>query len=84
MEFGPKPQITSPSLKLLGHGEGTQPNNRIESSQVTYPFATLGREEAFTLKLGDATPDDVIYLARRIRKLQNRVAEMGTVVNLIY
>lgn len=35
-------------------------------------------------KLGDATADDVLYLARRVKKMRQKVTELKEVIELIY
>lgn len=34
--------------------------------------------------MGDATADDVLYLARRVKKMRQKVAELKEIIELIY
>jgi hypothetical protein len=47
-------------------------------------YAVLGREKALGDSLGDATADDVLYLARRVKKMRQKISELKEVIDLIY
>lgn len=36
------------------------------------------------MKLGDATPEDVVYLAKKVRKLQGKVNDLYKVIGMIF
>ena len=48
------------------------------------PFAILGKEDTLGMKLGDATADDLLYLAKRVKKMRQKVLDMKEIIDFIY
>ncbi|TNV79405.1 hypothetical protein FGO68_gene5328 [Halteria grandinella] len=47
-------------------------------------YAILNKESNLGEKLGDATADDVLYLARRVKKMRQKIVELRDVIDVIY
>lgn len=56
----------------------------VNRDRLTGPYAILGRDQTLGERLGDATADDVLYLARRVKKMRQKVGELSEIINVIY
>ena len=54
------------------------------SGPLTGAYAILGKEETLGQKLGDSSADDILYLARRVKKLRSKISDLREIIDMIY